>query len=367
MHINTFTASQLYSFVQSPGFRDMPHIPITTHRALSYLHNPRGEEQDIVMLMCWEEEILIGYLGVLPDKWQLEGGECVKVGWMSCIWVHEQARGRGVAKQLMKMALEKWNYNLLATEFTDEAATLYHKSGFFKQLLVKRGLRCYYKWDLQTILPKKNALFSNLTWILSCIDSFGNTHKKIHSFLYFPTKTTLAYHILQKIDERAMRFIYLHQKKEAFKRNMLEWNWIKQFPWVLKREKTEIEEQRYAFSAYDTSFDFQFVTLMENSDTIEALFSYTLRNHQMKIPFLYANDAIIPKVYQVIMEILEKEGATTLIVYHPVFCKYLQEQKRAFIYKKEAFRSYLITNELFKKVDTANIYIQDGDGDCAFT
>ena len=89
------------------------------------------------------------------------------------MWVNPNLRGRGIAKQLLQTAFEKWDHKILVTEFTPEAKGLYDRSQNFVDLKTNNGLRCYLRFDLQEIVPKKNERAVVLKPLLKIIDGIS--------------------------------------------------------------------------------------------------------------------------------------------------------------------------------------------------
>src|SRR5215216_4877386 len=116
MEIKTLTPAQLQAFIETDEFKAMPVIPISTHRALSHVTNPRVEPNDVIMIMAYEEDKMVGYLGVLADRIYNDTGS-FKCGWLSCMWVDPTLRGRGIAKHLLSTAFANWQNHILVTEF----------------------------------------------------------------------------------------------------------------------------------------------------------------------------------------------------------------------------------------------------------
>ena len=66
--IRLLNKKHLNEYINSDIFADQDNIPISKHRALSHFNNPRLDEDDIILLLAYENDRMIGYLGVLPDK-----------------------------------------------------------------------------------------------------------------------------------------------------------------------------------------------------------------------------------------------------------------------------------------------------------
>ena len=103
MNIVTLNKSQLLQFINSDEFNTLPNIPISYIRAVSHINNPRANENDVLLILIYLDFGLAGYLGIVPDL-IFKNDKPEKIGWMSCIWVHQNARGKGLAKTLTNKA-----------------------------------------------------------------------------------------------------------------------------------------------------------------------------------------------------------------------------------------------------------------------
>ncbi|MFT7589432.1 MAG: GNAT superfamily N-acetyltransferase, partial [Limisphaerales bacterium] len=142
---STVSKAELNDFVNSDLYKNLNELPISPWRAQSYGAHPRGEATDIILFLAWTDKTqskLAAYLGVFPDYFYLNEKKW-KVGWLSCMWVDPACRGKGVAKEFMKMAFKSWNGNIAVTEFTPAAEGLYNKTKKFGKLHQSNGLRAY--------------------------------------------------------------------------------------------------------------------------------------------------------------------------------------------------------------------------------
>ena len=86
MEIKTFTIVDLKAALGSKKFWMTNVLPITKHRALSYCQNPRAGSNDPVLLVAYQDNQVIGYLGILPDK-IFVNDTVYKLGWLTSWWV----------------------------------------------------------------------------------------------------------------------------------------------------------------------------------------------------------------------------------------------------------------------------------------
>ena len=96
----------LIEFINHSNYNTLDIVPITEHRALSQIQNPRLHENDILLLLAYKEKELVGYLGVLPDKINFNN-KFEKCGWLSCLWVKPEQRGFQIAKLLLDKCFEE--------------------------------------------------------------------------------------------------------------------------------------------------------------------------------------------------------------------------------------------------------------------
>ena len=133
--IKLLNKKDLSSFIQSEEYQKMDNIPISMHRALSHINNPRLDEKDVILLIAYIENKMVGYLGALPDKIFYKT-KLERMAWLSCLWIDGNFRGQKIAFKLVESALKNWENRILITEYTEPAKRLYEKTGQFKFLTI---------------------------------------------------------------------------------------------------------------------------------------------------------------------------------------------------------------------------------------
>src|SRR5690606_27351769 len=129
--------------------------------------NPHLVEDDILLILAFKTGVLVGYLGILPDVIYGNEQKHVKIGWLSCLWVSPNSRGKGISLFLINHALRLWNHNILSADYVPFTKNIYDKTnGFESQPFPKFGLRMYIKSDLATILTPKKLVFSKIKPLL---------------------------------------------------------------------------------------------------------------------------------------------------------------------------------------------------------
>lgn len=367
MIIQKLNASQLDAYIQSDAFRVADVIPISRHRALSHVNNPRMEENDILMLLAWTDNKLVGYLGILPDK--VSTGKLQRMGWMSCLWVDQEVRGKGIAKQLISAAFESWNGNIMATEFTKEAKALYDKLDVFADLKISKGIRGYLRFNLHKTLPVKYPSLHGARTLLKLVDRVLNLPNAWRLWQWARRINAEGGRIehINILDKQSVEFIANMNNLEFFRRQEADLNWTLRFPWILSAPFLDEFSNKYHFSSLSKEFSYIALKLYSKDKVLKGFLMLSVRDKNMKVPYAYFEQADSPDVVRAIYYYMLQVRAETLTVFNPWLCKCILENKSPFLYKRNMKRHYLISKTLKNVVETGEVIIQDGDGDCAFT
>jgi len=362
IEIKLLNKQGLAEYIYSQAYEQSPVVPISRHRALSQIRNPNAEAEDALLLLAFEASTLVGYLGVLPDR--MNGH--LKCGWMSCLWIAPEHRGKQIAQKLLQHCFEAWGQKILATEFTAPAKKLYDKTGLFRDLQVKRGIRLYLRSDLHALLTPRSRWFVKAAFLLKAIDAVANFVLDARLLFWKPGLGDLKLEYVHEIDEETERFIERVRGAHGFAKGAVALNWVIQNPWVLSAPEKDDFGKRYHFSSTDQSFDFYPIKVKNRENQLIAFLVFSKRNRFLKLPFCYVENEW-EAVLQVIAFHLHRWRVNTFTVFHPALVERLRKRKGLLFLKREARRHYLISNALALENHIENFEIQDGDGDCAFT
>ena len=366
IEIRALNKADLSDYLKTEDFNSGAFIPISSHRAASHFKNPRATEHDIIMLLAYSQEVLVGYLGVLPD-WIFEAdGTQHACGWLSCMWIDPTFRGRGISKKLVRRALDHWDQKILVTEFTAAAKGLYDKVGAFKDLQTLRGIRLYRRLDLAKFLPPKKSFYQKNKGILARVDRLANLFLDFRFRFDKPSLPNSTISYFESLGPNESRFINSKNSESLFFRGDKELSWILNNPWITSDPKAFDEAARYHFSAAEKKFHFTGLTIGEEQN-INALLIFAIRGSNMKIPYCYFNDGMEDEIIRTICVHLKKWKISTLTTFHPMLVDRLQNGKTGSLFKKSVQRNFIISKTLEKFNHQTSYLIQDGDGDCAFT
>ncbi len=364
MTIQYIKLGELEDFVRSPSFQQASVIPISTQRALAQARNPGAREEDVVLVLAYDSDQLMGYLGLLPDSLYTHG-KPQPIAWMSCIWVSPAARGKGVAKRLLRAADKQWTSRLLATEFTGPARQLYDKMKLFDDLQSLNGMRAYLRPNLSFLLPKKHAFWRTSRFLLKGFDLVLTPFNKLRMYAYKRSiPPEYRWEKVEQLDAPTAAWLKTQQEAELFARDASSINWMLNHPWLANDEQAVKDQSRYAFSVYAQHFSMPCMKLYHKKQ-LAGLIILALRDRHLKIPYLYVSEEHIRGLVALLEQYLLEQAVDMLTTYHPALCQYWQKRS-PFYHKRPFIRQYLISQSLSRRVSQA-FKIQDGDGDCAFT
>ena len=369
MEIRTFNKQALYRFINSREYHDLEYVPITPYRAMSHIRNPRADDDDVLLLVAFEDDVHLGYLGVFADYIHF-GDKCYKAGWLSCLWISPKSRGKGIAKKLLDKAFECWDYKILVTEFTPEAKQLYDKTGQFLDLKQVQGIRLYFRFNLHKLLPAKAPVYQKLKPALKAFDSLSNLAGDLRFPLlnYLPKDVKLEY--VNNIDEEAASFIQHDERKqfEFTRRTPEDLEWMIRNPWVLSAPIKDNFAERYHFTAVVRHFEFFTLKIRNLKGDLIAFLIMAKKHDHLKLPYLYYTGNTLDTVVKVLLYHCNVWRINMFTTFHSSLVEALWEAKTSAIYKKIQQREYIISKVFEEELQGCQtLHFQDGDADNAFT
>jgi GNAT superfamily N-acetyltransferase len=364
MEIRHYTIKTIGDFIKSDLFLKLDHIPVTKHRAVSHMANPRASGEDKILFVGYDNDQVAGYVGVLPDRiFQQDSGE--KTGWLSCFWVAPEHRGKNLSVTLFSHVMEAWNNRILITNMAPGTINFYMRTGFFREPLYKTGLRGYMRFNLSTLLPPKKKIYKNAVPFLKALDFAGNSLNK--GRLTFYSRYTIGSHLRIESNESVSaedeNFISRLNGQEFIRRSKPELEWILKYPWILEGKGDDQDSRRYYFSSFAKRFFHQVIKVYDSSDRMVSFFFLSVRNDHLTIPYYYGESGFHEEVVKFLINRMRDLDVSMITVFHKELSETLQHMKSPLLFKKKIVRPYLCP----KVLDISGLYFQDGDGDSAFT
>jgi GNAT superfamily N-acetyltransferase len=367
MEIRRLNKKDLKQFIDSDEFHSMPVIPITKHRALSHLSNPRASDEDFLLLLAFEDNRMVGYLGILADF--LYDHEAVyKAGWLSASWVDPAMRRKGIAVKLLREALNAWNNHILVADWVPNSFGVYQKSEAFTDLLCREGIQAYLRFNLQEMHPAQKTFFRKI--ILIAVDGILNIFNSLRLYCHnvvfrndYP-----PYERSSRIDDESAGFMNQWKNSGMFRRSEKDLAWILKYPWVLEKSREyPTPDRRFYFSSVCNEFRNEIIKIRDSRNEMIALLMLTIRNKSLQIPYLYYYSDQIESIARFIYRYMYDAKIKMITLFDTRLSDYILTNRTAFISKHKIKRHYIITKCLAEKLTDDRRIIQDGDGELAFT
>ncbi|MBO9694302.1 GNAT family N-acetyltransferase [Chryseobacterium sp.] len=355
--LKTYNRKELEDFISSGAYQQYDVLPVTKHRALSHIRNPKASDEDTLLILAFYEEKLIGYVGCFPDNFNIDGQE-IRYAWLSTLYADPEYRKKRPAKALLKKAFEEYDGKIAITEFTREAEALYNIMGVFEYVFPKEGKRYYFRTDAAKMIPEKKPGTHSLKPLFHILDATANSLISIKNQAI--QKPDFKYEIMDRIDRESAVFINGFPKR----RNADEINNFINNPWVLEGKRDE----KYLFSSFADTFKYFWIKIFNQDNKLEACLLLQLRDGYLKIPYLFS-DTDLDEVVRFLNYFMIKNKVKGFTSYHPKLNGAIQKSKVfSHIYERDFKREYLFHKNLLELLpDYFNPNYQDGDGDCMMT
>jgi len=372
MLIKKIYQKDLQEFIESGEYQKSTYLPISRIRGLSQIKNPKAKPEDLLLVMIFENDEMQAYLGILPDELHFkdENGQIKKehAGWLSCIWVNPEKRGKGYAAALIKTVLEAWDKRILATEFTTAAKALYDKTEQFIDLSKPEGIRAYLKLNLSYLLISKNReKWSKFKLLLNLTDSLANLFLKLR--LLFIAKKKVNYNLVSEFDAEMEDFINKHREaNELTGRTIEDLKWMINNPWLKSGAKPDEESKRYHFSSVADFFAFKIMKVYDTNNKIAAILLLSVRDKNLKIPYAYLSPSSEGISILAVEQFMREQKLDMLTLFHPKLVNAFRQCSSACFMIRKMRRHFIISKEFEADLTSSkSISLQDGDADAAFT
>lgn len=358
--IEKYNAVRLREFIGSADFGSMPVIPVTRHRAESWLNNPRMDPADILMYTVSEGSGLIAYRCILPDK----TGD-TRFGWLSGNWVVPARRREGIATRLFEEAFGDWEGRLMYTNYAPESKAVYDDTGRFGLYASTTGMRYYLRSAAARLLPGRAGIPVAMKPILSLGDGIVNFWQdvRIRAAMGKNKADLLGAEPLEGMDRESHEFLAANHALGFGKRGMEEFGWIEAHPWIIEAAE---KDKRYFFSSDAPVFRNHYIKIIDGAGEMTAFFMVARIDRRMTIP--YASICKEKTASRILDHYLAKNGISVFTTYNPQVINEMKHSSLPLLGKRKMHRNYYATRELLEFLpDAGGIVFQDGEGDCVFT
>lgn len=367
MKIEYYTLADLAERLRSDNFWHGDVVPITKHRALSHIRNPRSSPEDVALLVAYDESKVIGYIGVLPDFVFLNGAT-QKIGWLTAWWVDSRPKYAGIGFALMAKASQLYRGEVGASGFSDDAKKVYEASKQFVTIAESVRIRAFLRSSMRELLPRKAPILNKAKGILAIFDYSINTFCNFRLQFWrwrFGIGKTLRVEYIAEVDSQTANFIAQFQGHEICRRSASEMNWIAQHPWVLAAPIAKKGESAFYFSATARESICLMIKVFSADNIMIGFVMLRLIDGKLTIPFCYMPKQYANQMFRVIGEHAVALRAHTLTICRAELRESLTQLKFPCIARTKESRSWIL-GSVYGANFRGEFEMQDGDGDCAF-
>jgi hypothetical protein len=366
IELKTITVGELHDFIASDEFSRTEFEPISRYRAISYTMNPRADNEDTALILAYSDQRLIGYLGMFTDQ-VIQKDQKIKFCWFSCMWVLSEYRRSGVAIKLLKEGYNRFNGNVMITNYIPRSKAAFLKTGHYKELEVLDGFRFYIKSDLKNILTRKYSAAKIISPLLFFVDTVSNLILTLaYSILFRKKEKNYSFNFIDRIDLEHAQFINDIAKDSLFQRSSHELEWMKDYPWISDKKEKSIDYSKYYFSQYYPDFKQWFISIRNKNLQLTGFIILTRYKGELKTPYVYLKDNPGADLGIFLSTFAKKNKIRTIITYNELITETLIQQK-FFLNKRRSTYGFLATKQLYELFKPLNKKVYDGDGDGAFT
>lgn len=354
MKIIKISKNDLLPFLDSDIYKNSRNIPITKLRAVSQTKNPRATNDDVLLIVAVNNsDQIIGYIGALPEK--LPDFPEIKLAWNSCWWV-EKGQPSNISFKLLLEFFKSYNNNVMMrdmTETTKKIILSFNKFEVFKELKAKKF---FYRLNFAS---KYSKIFKPFDFVINFVLS---TNLKIR-FLKKNKKYRIEY--LNNFSDDDNDFILKKSKNEAFKRNIIDLNWILDNPWVIPGKEKDIYQEKYYFSSVKNNFSNDVIRIKDSRNKTVAILMLTKTDNNLETPYVYFDPNDIQIVGQTILNHIIKNNIFSYITFNKHLQNWFSKQLLSYFYQKTLNKEF-VTNKDLKPYFADGFDFQDGEGDYVF-
>ena len=367
MEIKSFTVADLKEALLSEDFWTGNTLPITKHKALSFCHNPRADEDDLVLLVAYQENRVIGYLGILPDK-IFANNAAYKFGWLTGWWVDPICKTTGVGAILLFKALSAYHQYLGVSGASKEARKVLQASQKFMALKPLRGLEIKFRFNAARAVPRRLPGMKIFRVLFKIFDSLMDESAHIRGFFWKRQNNLfrrLTFEYISAIDEETSRFIQRHHDHDLTRKGKSSLSWIMRYPWIVSAPLKDSSSRKYYFSSRSDRFIYLAVKVFEQDKGMIGFFLLKVRDDRMSVAYAFIESRQAPSVTTAVVYHALAMGVSALILYDEQLVKCFSELRCPHLSTKAVSRGFLLS-KAFADIPPTDYRLHAGDGDLVF-
>ena len=367
MEIKTFTVADLKAALLSEEFWLTQKLPITKHRALSYSHNPRAENNDTVLLVALQDNQIIGYLGILPDKIFVRNS-VYKFGWMTSWWIDPGCKAKGAGAILLFKALNSYHQRLGVSGGSREARKVLQASQKFTKIKTLQGLNIRFRLNATGTFLRKYPATKILRAFFKTFDFMMDEIVSLRGIFWTRRQNInhrLSFEYIATIDEETGRFIQKHNQHDLTRKEKADHSWMMTYPWILSAPQKDSASKRYYFSSLSNRFNYLGVKVFKPNKRMIGFFILKVRDDRISVEYAYFENRHASLIIAAVVHHTLALDVSTLSLYEERLIAGFSELSAPHWSTKAVSRGFYLSNVLVD-LPLTDCRLHGGEGDLAF-
>jgi hypothetical protein len=364
MDIRYYTARQLESELSGNELWNQKYCPITRHRALSIIKNPRTLPDDPVLLVGYLDGEVSGYIAIVPDV-LYAGDQSVRIGWLGSWWCDPDPANSMMAVSLLMKAYELYQGFLGGSEAARRADQIIRSSNRFKPFRTTSGYQYMLRFNAGYWIPRKYPGLRPLGWVFRFTDAVMNLVQNTRLRLWKSSHKMdhgLSVEYLRQIsDGDTIDFIRQHSHSQLTRRNHDDINAMIKYPTSMATILEDTVKSRYYFSNRSGRFQYMLYRMLDDTGKIMAVVLICVDGNHLMIPFVFNRENTESTVITSVLHHVIDMGIDMMTTYHPGFIELMKRLRVPIAYIKTRSRNSLISKKI-KHKPYIEPFMQDGDG-----
>ena len=367
MEIKTFTVADLKTALLAEDFWLTKTLPITKHRAISYIHNPRADKDDLVLLVAYQNNQVIGYLGILPDKIFVNNA-VYKFGWLTSWWVDPCSATTGVGAILLFKALNAYHQHLGVSGGSKEARKTLQASQRFIALKTLKGLDIRLRLNVTRAIPQKLSTMKIFQVWFKIFDVMVDEIVNLRNFFWKRRNNIcqrLSYEYISSIDEETGHFIQRHHQHDLTRKGKKDLSWMMIYPWILSAPLNDSASRRYYFSSLCNRFLYLGVKVFEQLSGMIGFFMLKVRDDRISVEYSYFESQHASAITAAVVYHTLAMDVSVLSLYDEQLVASFSELRCPYWSAKPVSRGFFLS-KAFADIPLTECRLHGGDGDLGF-
>ncbi|MDD2331228.1 MAG: GNAT family N-acetyltransferase [Candidatus Cloacimonetes bacterium] len=337
---------------------NQPNIPITRLRISAYLANPNAEDDDTLLLTAWDGNLLIAYIGLVPELIHTTQGE-QKINWLTSWWAEERYRGRGIAMRLFDLALAETRHAMTSSAHV-QSSKRFHQCGKMSTYVTRERSFFFINISRKVLIDYKkyHGIFKYSYRFIHFISSLAMKYRYKWWVSVNPVGKDISLEYIRIPDQETMNFIQKNGRNDLAVKNKANLTWRMDLHFLSTQPRSISWRNSSYFAILGERFE-NFSAKVFNNATMTAFISFQIVDGVLRLPYFYILPGSEKQIAALIGKLVSDYQIDVINTHNPLVIKILNQYKLPFLFKKSHTVEAMRTNDLDLEPE---LLIQDGDG-----